>query len=417
MTQCAKTRDQYPNGYWSEKTVCDDAKKYVSKSEWMKASGSAYVIAHRNGWLERACRHMVPKLKTWDMTSVLASAKKYANRAQWKKEEAGAYKAAARHGWLEEATAHMGRRRNPWTLKELEEDAKKHMTRSAWKEANAGAYKAARGLGFLDTVCAHMDLACRPAGWWKVKQHVLDSAGKFQTLQMWNEAETSAVQAARRDGWIEEATVHMSDRPMPIGPATIHAFLLSHNIPYKAEHRFKESPDVARMPFDFYIPQRRMIIEYHGRQHKEGWSRDKDSLAKIRKNDRIKKVWAIASGLKFVEIRAWTDTTLDKVRARLATAFGRGLCEPRELAADELRKIFSGYAWDEESLMRDAAKFKSRAEWMRKSPGAYRFALRHGLAKAATRHMEYVTEHGKWTRESIIESARPYSSLAEWRKA
>jgi hypothetical protein len=31
--------------------------------------------------------------------------------------------------------------------------------------------------------------------------------------------------------------------------------------------------------------------------------------------------------------------------------------------------------------------------------------------------MEYVTEHGKWTRESIIESARPYSSLAEWRKA
>ena len=265
MTRGDKAREGLPKGCWNEQTVCDDAKNHSSKSAWMKASGSAYIAAHRNGWIERACRPMTPKLKAWDKVSVFASARKYAKSAQWKEAEAGAYKAAVRNGWLEEATAHMNRRRYRWTLKDLQEDAGKYATRSAWKDANAGAYKAARDRGVLDKVCAHMDLAYRRASWWKVTQHILDSASKFQSLQTWNEAETSAVQAARRSGWIEEATAHMCDRPMPIGPAIIHDFLMSHNIPYKAEHRFKDAPEVAKMPFDFYIPQSQMIIENHGR--------------------------------------------------------------------------------------------------------------------------------------------------------
>jgi hypothetical protein len=417
MTRGVKAREGLPKGYWTEQTVCDDAKNHSSKSAWMKASGSAYIAAHRNGWIERACRHMTPRLKAWDRVSVFASARKYVKRAQWKEAEAGAYKAAVRNDWLEEATAHMNSRRYRWMLKDLQADAGKYATRSEWKDANAGAYKAARDRGVLDKVCAHMDLVYRRAGWWKVKQHVLDSASKFQSLQTWNEAETSAVQAARRSGWIEEATAHMCDRPMPIGPATIHDFLMSHNVPYKAEHRFKDAPEVAKMPFDFYIPQRQMIIEYHGRQHKEGWSRDKDSLAKIRRNDRIKKNWAIASGIRFVEIRAWTDNTLDKVRIRLATALGHGLGQPRKLTADEFRKILSGYAWDEDSLVRDAAKYKSRSEWMRKSPGAYRFALRHEFADRATRHMKRLIEHGKWTKELVLADARKYATKLEWRNA
>ena len=209
----------------------------------------------------------------------------------------------------------------------------------------------------------------------------------------------------------------MSFKPMPIGPATVHEFLLSHNIPYKAEHRFKGSHEVARMPFDFYIPQRRMVIEYHGRQHKDGWARDKESLASIRKNDQIKKQWAIESGLNFIEIRAWTDTTQAKVRESLSKALGTDQCEPRELTTAEKRKISSAYVWDEESLMLDAATYKSRADWMNNSSSAYRFAIRHGLAQAATKHMPYIVEHGKWTLEAVIASARPHLTLTKWRTA
>jgi hypothetical protein len=417
MKQRVEKPPQLPKGHWTEEAVCEDAKKYTSKSEWIKASGSAYAVAHRNGWIDRACRHMVPKLKTWDKASVIASAQRYPNRGQWKQAEPGGYKAAVKNGWLEDASAHMSLRRARWTLQELREDAKQYTTRSVWKEANGGAYKAAMELGVLDEVCSHMQPVVRPAGWWKVKQNVLDSARHFHSAQAWTEAETSAIQAARRNGWIEEATAHMSDRPMPIGPATIHEFLLSNGIPYKAEHRFKESPAVAKMPFDFYLPDIRTVIEYHGRQHKEGWSRDKTSLAKIQKNDQIKKEWAIAAGLRFIEICAWTDNTLEKVRARLSKELRDALGQPRILTAAELRKINSGYAWDEESVMADAAKYESRSEWMRESPRVYRFALRHELDEQAAHHMERLIEHGKWTKQAVLADAKRYATRRDWRTA
>ena len=417
MARIDQIREQFRKGYWTKENVCKDAKKYSSKSEWINANGSAYQVAHRNGWLETACAHMTPKLRTWDMESVRASAQDYSTRAHWKKAVSGAYKAAVRNGWLDEATAHMNLKRSLWTLPELEADARKYATRGTWKEGNGGAYKAALKMGVLDTICGHMDTAYRPAGWWRVKQNVLDSAKKFQTLQMWDAAETSARQAANLHGWIDEATAHMVEKPKPIGAATVHTFLLAHDIPYKAEHRFKDSPEVARMPFDFYVPQHRMIIEYHGRQHKDGWARDKDSLTTIRKNDRIKKTWAMAAGYQFVEIRAWKEKTIGQVRALLTKAFGKELCEPRELTEGELRKIASGYAWDEETLIAEAKRYKSRGEWMLNSPNSYRFALRHGLSAETTQHMPYLTEHGKWTPQSIIKSAKPYSSLSDWRRA
>ena len=62
-------------------------------------------------------------------------------------------------------------------------------------------------------------------------------------------------------------------------------------------------------------------------------------------------------------------------------------------------------------------KYKTRAEWMKNSMNAYRFALRHHLEDIATKHMPYVVEHGKWSKEAIINSAKQYKTIAEWRNA
>ena len=187
---------------------------------------------------------------------------------------------------------------------------------------------------------------------------------------------------------MEEATAHMNAVPMPIGPATIHEFLLTHQIPYKAEQRFRSYPEVAKMPFDFFIPSKRLLVEFHGRQHRDGWSRDPASRESIQHNDRVKREWALREGFAYVEICAWIDHTQDKVRARVAEALGGDLPPPRPLTETQRRKIWSGLAFDEDAVLADAAKYRTRADWMRKSPNAYRFALRHGLGEIATRHME-----------------------------
>ena len=65
--------------------------------------------------------------------------------------------------------------------------------------------------------------------------------------------------------------------------------------------------------------------------------------------------------------------------------------------------------------IRSVQKYKTRSEWMKSSSKTYRFALAHGLANIATKHMTFITEHSKWTKENIIQSARKYTRQAEWR--
>lgn len=50
--------------------------------------------------------------------------------------------------------------------------------------------------------------------------------------------------------------------------------------------------------YDFYIPSLSCIIEMHGRQHYEEWSKSDKSLNDIQENDRNKYKWAISNGIK-----------------------------------------------------------------------------------------------------------------------
>jgi hypothetical protein len=400
---------------WTKDAVLNDAKQFASKTEWSRA-GSAYVIAHRNGWLDEACAHMQPKWEhKWSKPAVLGSARKYIGRAEWKTAEPGAYKAALRLGLLAEACAHMRAAHRDWTLQALQDSAASFGTRGAWKAADGAAYKTARERGVLDCVCAHMTWASKPDGWW-TKARVLASAKEFRSIATWNDAETSAYQMAKTKGWMEEATSHMDAVPMPIGPATIHEFLMTHGIPYKTEHRFREHTEVARMPFDFFVPQHRLLIEYHGRQHAEGWSRKADSREEIQRRDAIKERWVATSRYELVLILAWRSKTPQAIRVLLARTLGVSPELPRKLTAAEEQRLRSGLAWTVDGVMVDARQYQSRAAWMRASSSAYRFAIRHGMSDAATRHMKYVVEHGKWTNAAVLESARKFETATEWRK-
>jgi hypothetical protein len=87
----------------------------------------------------------------------------------------------------------------------------------------------------------------------------------------------------------------------------------------------------------------------------------------------------------------------------------------RLLVQKELNKVKNKLAFDEDTVLADALKYKTRTEWMNNSSKMYRFALAHGLAEKATTHMPYITEHGKWTKEKVIENAKKYLKQSEWR--
>lgn len=52
-----------------------------------------------------------------------------------------------------------------------------------------------------------------------------------------------------------------------IGERVVRQFLDEHNILYKQEHKFKDCKYKRCLHFDFYLPEKNIIIEYDGPQH------------------------------------------------------------------------------------------------------------------------------------------------------
>lgn len=364
------------------------------------------------------------QLMVWTNDLTLQEASKYESISEWKLNSSGSYKFALRNNLMNQCRLLFEIRKSKWTIQELIQDALKYKTRSQWKYASSGAYKSARDQNILDVVCSHMVEGKRPNRYWS-KERVYESAKKFLTVSEWSKSAISAYNAAKKNGWLEECTSHFHLVSMPIGPSQIHKFLLSYDIEYKSEFRFKDSFEVSKKPFDFYLPSFNLLIEYHGKQHLNGWASDIESKKSIQNNDLIKKDWAIKNSYNFLEIKSWEiesiqdiDMLLVDALNKIATANNENfIFSKRELTRKEISKVTSALVFSEEEVLLDARKYKSRSEWLTNSSKIYRFALRHNLAQLATKHMSYVTEHGKWSKEAVIKEAKKYSTIAEWRSS
>lgn len=98
------------HGHWHKDSVLDDALKYPSRVAWSKASSGAYDAAVANNWLHECTVHMsrpAPYQLKWIKDACIADAKKYRSRTEWSKQSGSAYNSALLNGWLTECCADM----------------------------------------------------------------------------------------------------------------------------------------------------------------------------------------------------------------------------------------------------------------------------------------------------------------------
>lgn len=84
----------------------------------------------------------------------------------------------------------------------------------------------------------------------------------------------------------------------------IEQFLKEHNISYSNEVRFEECKNIYTLPFDFYIEDSNLIIEYDGKHHFEPiecWG-GIDTLNRVQNNDKIKNQYCVDNNIKLVRI-------------------------------------------------------------------------------------------------------------------
>ena len=193
---------------WTKEECIDSAKKYNTRKEWSNKDRKAWDAARANGWYDECITHMKKQLTAWTKEKCLLDAKKYNTLNEWSKDSPSSVNSARRNGWYEECTKHMMVLHKIWTKEECLLDAKKYGTRNEWSKKSSGAVHAARNNGWFDDCVMHMIRPINPSGYW-TKEKCIESASKFKNSAEWEKNEQPALQAARRNGWLEECRKHM----------------------------------------------------------------------------------------------------------------------------------------------------------------------------------------------------------------
>jgi hypothetical protein len=94
------------------------------------------------------------------------------------------------------------------------------------------------------------------------------------------------------------------------GERKIRKFLESRNIKFDEQVKFETCVNVRKLPFDFYLYEYDVLIEYQGEQHFAPKSKNRmfgasnpiEEYNKIKINDEIKSKWCIDNNMKLIEI-------------------------------------------------------------------------------------------------------------------
>ena len=99
-------------------------------------------------------------------------------------------------------------------------------------------------------------------------------------------------------------------------------------IKYVCQKTFMECKDKRILPFDFYLPDYNICIEYHGGQHYKpvnGMRNKKFSLKEsikifniIKKHDKIKKDYCKNNNIHLLEIPYWEQNNIEKILSEVA---------------------------------------------------------------------------------------------------
>jgi hypothetical protein len=417
---------QAHNKYWTKDLVLAEARKHDSQSSWRKHGKGSMAAARANGWMALATAHMSSLQKPkgyWTKQRVMQEAEKYSYLTEWINSEQSSYSTAKRNGWLKEACAHMVSPKKAmgfWTRENLIDDAKKYLTKSQWKKNNASAYATAVSKGLLDVCSAHMTSVRKPDGYWN-KQNCHQSSKKYMTIADWSKSEGGAYYAAKKNGWINDVTSHMH-KVFSHGEYTIYKYLLEHDISFECQKRFKDLKDKRQLPYDFYLRDFDLVIEYQGRQHfgTSASSRFRKDAVSQPRRDAMKKGYAEKNGLFYLDVSVENTEKIESIVyqkicrisevKKLKVEFVR-----RNLTKKEIGILANLGAWTKESVIEDAKKYTKTVDWNNCGNAASQVARRKGWYVEATQHMTQSQKpKGYWTKERVLEDALKYKSKKEW---
>lgn len=96
------------------------------------------------------------------------------------------------------------------------------------------------------------------------------------------------------------------------GEAIVRAYLDDHQIEYIPQMRFKDCRDKKPLPFDFFLPEYNICIEFDGQQHFEEFEGFAD-FEITKKHDAMKTQYCFDHGIKLIRIPYYDGHHIDEI--------------------------------------------------------------------------------------------------------
>lgn len=238
--------------HWTKERCAERAIGYSTRTDFQRGCGAAYNSAHRRGWLDEICAHMqrpasaksrvvyvimskadnrcyvgltfkisrrIRDHKNYgrpEVKALLASPHEIIVSALGDREVAADVEARTvemmrfmGRDVLNSAKAGgLGGFKRKWTKKRLESEARKYTSLKEWRACNAGALEAARRQGILDEITGHMVAGRKKSGTW-TKAACAAEAEKHSRKVDFMRSCGSAYTIAYRNGWLDDICGHM----------------------------------------------------------------------------------------------------------------------------------------------------------------------------------------------------------------
>lgn len=107
-------------------------------------------------------------------------------------------------------------------------------------------------------------------------------------------------------------------KPFSNGESRIEKYLIDNNIKYIPQKKFDDCVDIRPLPFDFYLINYNLCIEYDGEGHYlinfyERFDDPSKEFKKTQLHDKIKTDYCAAHGINLLRIPYWEKDNIEKI--------------------------------------------------------------------------------------------------------
>lgn len=148
-------------GFWNKEKCIKEARKYKTRSAFVKGSYSAYQRALKNKWLDDICKHMILLHKPkgfWTYDKILPLAKKCKTKKEFRKRYPNlrVYINRTELNGIQKILKIS--RKNKWTKQLCREEAIKYSTKTDFMTKSSSAYQACVKNKWVKELCKHMKI-------------------------------------------------------------------------------------------------------------------------------------------------------------------------------------------------------------------------------------------------------------------